>query len=117
MGANNFSNELIQFKFELLETQNPLYGLCYTLNPNDYEFRPNTAIHFVVNYTESLDENDVPKKLRLFVLSKDIYRVSNSGSTQWCSKIGKKLQLVFTSKAKINRFFQMEHPRMSLQRV
>ena len=72
VGANNFSDE---FKFELLETQNQLYGLCYTLIP-DVQLKPNTAIHFVVNYTQGLDENDIPQKLRLFVLSKDIYRVS-----------------------------------------
>ena len=74
VGANNFSDE---FKFELLETQNQLYGLCYTLIPN-VQMKPNSVIHFVVNYTEGLDENDIPQKLRLIMLSKDIYRVSNT---------------------------------------
>ena len=72
VGTNNFSDE---FKFELLETQNQLYGLCYTLVP-DVQMKPNTVMYFVVNYTEGLDENDIPQKLRLIMLSKDIYRVS-----------------------------------------
>ena len=59
MGANNFSDS--KFKYELLETQNLLYGLCYTLIP-DVQMKPNTNIHFVVNYSESLDENDIPQK-------------------------------------------------------
>ena len=72
VGTNNFSDE---FKFELLETQNQLYGLCYTLVP-DVQMKPNTVMYFVVNYAEGLDENDIPQKLRLIMLSKDIYRVS-----------------------------------------